>query len=109
MERHLLRTLSLFLSLTVMISKAAWPLHTQLSQTTAEQPRMEIKLDPKVFDTYVGQYKRDEFVKVVFRDGDKFFIGSIDGPAFEILAESETRFFLKDDPVGITIIFIKDG
>src|SRR5262249_1020089 len=109
MARHLFKTLSLCLALTIVLSQAAWPMRTQNSQTTAEQPRREIKLDPKIFDAYVGQYKRDELVVVVFRDGDKFFIGSIDGPAAEILPASETGFFFKDAPVGTTIIFIKDG
>jgi len=67
-----------------------------------------ISIDPKMFDEeYAGEYElAPGFTVTVFRDGTRFMSQGTGEPAFEIFAESETRFFLKvaDGKVD----FIKD-
>jgi X-Pro dipeptidyl-peptidase-like protein len=52
---------------------------------------VEIKLNPKVFDPYVGQYESAEdaeFIFSFFRDGDKFYGQVTDQRRFEIFPAS---------------------
>jgi D-alanyl-D-alanine-carboxypeptidase/D-alanyl-D-alanine-endopeptidase len=60
------------------------------------KPRNETKVDPAVFERYVGRY---QFAPAVFltvtRDGSRFFAQLTGQPAFEIFAESERDYFLK--------------
>lgn len=67
-------------------------------QTPTPPPRSEIKLDPKLFDPFVGQYISDanpDSILSFWREGDKFFVQRTDGERAEIFAESATVFFLK--------------
>jgi uncharacterized protein len=60
--------------------------------------QQEIKIDPKTFDEFVGQYAsadNPDFILSFFREGDKFFIEPNTQGKREILPESSTRFFLK--------------
>src|SRR6266446_365008 len=64
----------------------------------AQQPQhTEIKIDPGLFDQYIGQYSfvdDPEFVLSFWREGEVFFMHANQG-RIEIFAESETKFFLK--------------
>ncbi len=56
----------------------------------------EIKVDPKIFDRYVGNYQLDRYVLLsMSRDGDRFYTQLTGQPKFEVFAEGERNFFLK--------------
>src|SRR5712692_381642 len=58
----------------------------------------EVKIDPKLFDDFVGQYSSAEDPDFVFffsREGDKFFLQATGQQKIEIFPESETKFFLR--------------
>ena len=75
--------------------------------------RMEqgpVKVDPNVFDTYVGEYEiAPGFVMRVFREGDKFMTQATNQPVFEIFAESETTFSPRAFPAKLTFVKDADG
>lgn len=67
-----------------------------------------VAVDPKVFDTYVGEYEfAPGLVLRVFREGDKFMTQATGQPVFEIFAESETTFYPRAFEAKLT--FIKDA
>jgi CubicO group peptidase (beta-lactamase class C family) len=79
-----------------------------------------VKVDAKLFDTYVGEYEVGPgFVMRVFREGDKFMTQATGQPVFEIFPESETTFspracvakltFVKDADGKVTGIQIEQG
>ena len=56
------------------------------------------KIDPSVFDAYVGNYELDErpgFVLSISREGDRFYSQATNQARVEIFAASESTFFLK--------------
>ena len=66
-----------------------------------------IQLDPKIFDTYAGEYEVAPGVSLIFfREGEKFFMQPTGQSKVEIFPESETEFFLTVADVGVT--FVKD-
>ena len=73
--------------------------------------RTVAKVDPKRFDPFVGQYQPNpsnpNFIVIVTREGRKLMVqeGS-DAEKQELLPESETDYFLDDDPL-LTYSFIK--
>jgi D-alanyl-D-alanine carboxypeptidase len=71
--------------------------------------RVVAKVDPKIFDRYVGQYQPDpSAILSIKREGDKLMIQQGEGEKRELLPESETNFFIKDSPRSI-YSFVKDG
>jgi tetratricopeptide (TPR) repeat protein len=67
-----------------------------------------VKVDPKVFDTYVGEYElRPGFVMRVFRDGEKFMSQATGQDPIEIVPTSETTFSPKAMRAKLT--FVKDA
>lgn len=70
--------------------------------------RKVARVDPKVFDGYVGQYQGDPSPTVsVIREGDKLMIQQGQGDKRELLPESEINFFIMYGPRSI-YSFIKD-
>ncbi len=70
--------------------------------------RVVAKVDPKIFDSYTGQYQGDPSQVVsVTREADKLMIQQGAGEKRELSPESETVFFVKDSPRS-TYSFIKD-
>ena len=66
-------------------------------------------VDPKIFDSYVGQYQPDPSATLsITREGDKLMIQQGQGGKQELSPESETNFFIKDAPRP-TYSFIKDA
>ena len=66
-----------------------------------------IKLDPKLFDAYVGDYQLSPYLIFKFsREGDKFFSQVTGQEKLEIFAETENDFFLK--AVDAQVTFVKD-
>ena len=69
--------------------------------------RKFIKIDPKVFDDYAGEYQlAPNFTLTVSREGEKYFIQASRQPKVELLAESETKFFIP--AVEAEVRFVKD-
>jgi hypothetical protein len=72
------------------------PYKTAVARTVA-------KIDPKIYDGYVGQYQIvPTFVITVTREGDRLMVQATGQPKLEIFPESETRFFLKAVDAQIT-------
>jgi len=61
--------------------------------------KVAIHVSPKVLESYVGKYQFETLnnrIFIVTREGDKLFVEEPGSPRFQVLAESETKFFLKD-------------
>jgi ketosteroid isomerase-like protein len=74
--------------------------------TTLSRERASIKLDPKSYDAYVGQYRNPAGrILNVVREGDKL-IAEVGGQREELFPASEAQFFLKD--ADVLLVFVKD-
>lgn len=70
--------------------------------------RKEVTLNPKILDSYVGEYQlRPDVTIKVTHTGGQMFIQLTGQPAFEMFAEKEGEFFLK--VVDAQLSFAKDG
>src|SRR6266849_6561859 len=90
------RTRLLFLVISALCLLSAV---VAVNLTRAQQPRRtEVKIDPKLFDQYAGQYSfvdDPEFIFSFWREGEKFFMQPTNQGRIEIFPESNTKFFLK--------------
>ena len=78
-----------------------------LASIDPPKERKSIKLDPRIFDTYIGEYQfAPTFSIAISREGDRFFGQATGQQKFEIFAESETAFYLQ--AVNAQITFVKD-
>ena len=69
--------------------------------------RTAVKLDPKIYDAYVGQYElAPGFVLSVTREGDILMTQATGQPKVELLPESEIGFFIKD--ISAVFVFMRD-
>src|SRR5579871_921522 len=69
-----------------------------------------IKLDPKIYDAYVGQYELLPKLKItLYREKSHLMAILTNQPPFEVFPESETTFFWKIVPAHFTIQRDKDG
>jgi ketosteroid isomerase-like protein len=67
------------------------------------------KIDPKIYDEYIGRYKiNHEAIVTVSRQGDKLMAQPSGDAQFELFPESETVFFLKPT-TDATATFVKDS
>jgi uncharacterized protein len=107
------RTLSLLIlacclaGFAVRFDSARWSAQTL---TTAPAQHVEARIDPKLFDEYVGQYSfiiDPEFVLSFWREGDKFFLQPTGQGRIEIFPESDAKFFLKIIEAQAT--FVRDA
>ena len=60
--------------------------------------RTQVKIDPTLFDRFVGQYVADvdpDSIFSVWRENERFYVQRTDGPQIEIFPEGETKFFTK--------------
>ncbi len=65
--------------------------------------RTEVKLDLKLYDSYVGQYElRPGRMLTISREGNKLFAQMPNEPKVEIFPEAETQFFFKVRDVRLT-------
>jgi hypothetical protein len=72
--------------------------------------RVAIKVDPKIFDAYVGQYELGGGeMLIVRRDGDKLRVQLTGQPSFQVFPESETNFFYKVVDAELTFVKGTDG
>lgn len=73
-----------------------------------EMPKTAVTLSETILDAYVGEYElAPSFTIVVVREGKRLFARATSQPRFELFAEKEDEFFLKDIPASVS--FIKDG
>lgn len=64
-------------------------------------------VDPKVYDSYVGEYEvTPTFIVKVFKEGTRLMTQATGQPAFELYPEAENKFFLK--VVDAKVTFVKD-
>jgi ketosteroid isomerase-like protein len=83
-----------------------WQIYVS-NATRIEAERKIVKLDPAIYDAYVGHYSlAPNLVFTVTRKGDKLLGKAPDGTKVELLPESETTFFVKGRPGETT--FVKD-
>jgi CubicO group peptidase (beta-lactamase class C family) len=69
--------------------------------------RTVAKVDPKLYDAYVGQYQlAPTFILTVTREGDRLMTQATGQGKLELVPESDTKFFLK--VVDAQITFVKD-
>jgi CubicO group peptidase (beta-lactamase class C family) len=101
----------------IVLSNSGWGqddiglhiLESQFALQNFEKPkqRAEIKVEPNVLDTYVGEYQlAPTFSIAVTREGGTLFAQATGQPKFEIYAESSSEFFLK--VIDAQITFVKD-
>src|SRR5947207_11736053 len=65
--------------------------------TTLSRERGIAKVDPKIYDAYVGQYRNPRGrILAVIREGDRLMI-EVGGQKVEIFPESETQFFFRSE------------
>lgn len=68
----------------------------------------EVKVDPKLFDGYVGTYQMTPaFALAITREGNHLFMQATGQPKFEIFPEGDRDYFLK--VVDAQITFVTDG
>jgi hypothetical protein len=76
-------------------------------KTSSEVPkeRVAVKVDPKIYDAYVGQYELGAGdVFTIRREGDKLRAQLTGQPNFQIFPESETNFFYKVVDAQLTFV-----
>lgn len=72
--------------------------------------RLEVSVDPKILDTYVGRYElAPTFSITVTREGDGLMTQATGQPKVPIFAESETKFFLRVVDAQLTFVKGPDG
>lgn len=75
---------------------------------TVPTPRTVAKVDPSIYDRYVGKYElRPDFIMTVTREGNSLMTQATGQGKLEVFPESETRFFPK--VMEATIAFEKDA
>jgi serine-type D-Ala-D-Ala carboxypeptidase/endopeptidase len=78
-----------------------------LAKYSAPKQRIETTLDPKILESYVGEYVlAPTFTIKITREETRLFAQATGQPRFEIFAEKEGEFFLK--VVDAQITFSKD-
>ncbi|HVG30728.1 MAG TPA: serine hydrolase [Pyrinomonadaceae bacterium] len=84
--------------------------HKAILKWRANRPaeRVVVKVDPKVYDAYAGQYTLPPLAVInVTRDGDRLMGEIVGQGTAQLLPESETSFFLKELDARVT--FFKDA
>jgi CubicO group peptidase (beta-lactamase class C family) len=72
--------------------------------------RTEVKLDPKVYESYVGDYElTPNFVVTVTSEGGKLMAQPSGQPKNELFPTSETEFFLKVVDAQVTFVKNEQG
>lgn len=97
----------IFTLVIALVCVAGWLTVAQQQPSQAAQERKAIKLDARVYDSYVGQYELNpNFIITIRREADGLSLQATNQPKFEIFAESETKFFLT--VVDAQISFVKN-
>ena len=102
--------LLLVISLSAFTIGSAPTLFTATGVRAQATKPAEVKIDPKVFDEFVGQYSLDTNPDVVlsfFREGEKYYLQVTNQGRIEIFPASESNFFLKVLDADAT--FVRDA
>lgn len=76
----------------------------------ASEKMVEKKVDPKIYDAYVGDYElAPKFIVSITREGDHLMGQPSGQPKSEIFPSSETEFFLKVVDAQITFVKNEQG
>jgi hypothetical protein len=79
----------------------------ELAKLQVPKEHKEIKLDPKIYDAYVGRYELvPNFVITISKEGEALYLQATGQQRFQAFPETEKDFFLKD--VDAQITFVKD-
>jgi hypothetical protein len=82
--------------------------HTAEKGDWAEIKHTEVKVDPKIYDGYIGKYQLSpSFIITITCEGNHLFAQATGQMKFEIYPESETNFFYK--VVDAQILFTRDA
>lgn len=74
--------------------------------TTLSRERASIKVDPKIYDAYVGQYRNPAGrILSVVKEGERLMIEA-GGQKLELFPVAEAQFFIKEGDV--LLVFVKD-
>jgi ketosteroid isomerase-like protein len=92
---------------TYVKRQGRWQLLAEHLQTIPSK-RTASKVDPKVYDDYVGRYDSPIFAFSVVREGDRLIAvpDEKERPRAELLPESEAEFFLQGRDAQV--IFVRD-
>lgn len=94
----------------VMYTQFAEPEKAVKLDKPLPEQRQAIKLDPTVYDRYVGRYELfPGFILTITRQGDKLMSQATGQQKCEIFPESETEFFLTLVDAQITFVKNEDG
>lgn len=75
--------------------------------TTLSRERAAIKVDPKIFDDYIGQYRHPSGrLRNILREGDRIMTES-GGQKLELFPAAIDQFFLKE--ADVMLVFVKDS
>lgn len=75
--------------------------------TTLSRERASIKVDPKIYDAYVGQYRNAAGrVRSITREGERLMTEA-GGQKLELFPAAEDQFFIKE--ADVLLVFIKDA
>jgi len=72
----------------------------------AEPAEKTVKADPKVYDSYVGEYQTPFGLFAITKENDKLYAKPRDDTREELIPESETEFLVKK--ADLHIKFVKD-
>ena len=62
----------------------------------ADQPRQTVDVDPRIYDSYVGEYPfHFDFVVTVTKENGRLYVQAV-GQKTELIPESETKYFIKE-------------
>lgn len=76
-----------------------------LARIELASERKAIRLDPKIFDAYAGEYQlAPGRVLTLSREDDRFFLQLTGQQKFELFAEAETEFFLTVVEASLSIV-----
>jgi hypothetical protein len=89
---------------------AQWQLLSEHLQTIPGEHTV-VKVDPKIYDDYIGRYDSPIITFSVTKEGDRLIATPDDKrrPAAELFPESESEFFLKGPDAQITFIRDRKG
>lgn len=97
-------------------SAKSGPIAQELARIVFGEPvevpraREERKIDPGIFDAYVGSYElAPNFILRFWREGDVFWTQATGQPKAQLFAESESKFFLKVVDAQVSFVKGEDG
>lgn len=88
------------LSITLLVLAAALAV-------AGQEKSGDVKVDPKIYDTYVGEYAINDQVAIfISKEGDKLMGEAGGRPKVQLVPQSETRFVIKEAKAEVE--FVKD-